>query len=99
VTERQRTQDRQDLCKPKKGGRDPQQNLEGGTEPPGRRALPDPQRRLATIRRGWAGRRDLLCQGRARRATRAAHALAYLHPAWHVAAVDRLEPRRSRRRS
>ena len=68
------------------------------TEPPRRRALPDPQRRLATIRRGGAGRRDLLRQGRARRATRAAHAVAHLHSAWHVAAIDRLEPRRSRRR-
>jgi hypothetical protein len=45
-------QDRQDLCQPNKGGRDPQQNLEGGTEPPWRRALPDPQRRLTTIRCG-----------------------------------------------
>ena len=29
----------------------------------------------------------------------ALHALAYLHPAWHVAAIDRLEPRGSLRRS
>ena len=77
------------------GGGDPRQGLEGAAEPSRCRALPDPQRRLGAICPGGAGRGDLLCEDRARRAACAAHALAHLHPAGLVAAIDRLEPRRS----
>ncbi len=77
------------------GGGDPQQGLGRAAEPSRRRPLPDPQRRYGAICPGRPGRGDLLLEDRTRCAACAAHALAHLHPARFVAAIDRFEPRRS----
>ena len=60
--------------------------------PPGRRALPHPQLRRAADRRQGARRRTPLCRPRARRAARAAHALAHLHARGGLAGVGRDQP-------
>ncbi len=91
--------DRQDLRQPAQGRRNPRQSLEGAARASRRRALSDPQRRLGEIRRSGARRGDLLFEDRAGGAARAAHAVAHLHPAGAVAAVDRVRTaRRTRRR-
>ena len=69
------------------------------TEPdhPGVRALPDPHLRQAATGAAWDSRRSPLRAGRARRATRPAHALAHLRPRRTLARRHQLEPRLRRR--
>ena len=68
-------------------------------EPSRRRALPDPQLRRAADRAAGHARRAPLRQDRARRAARAAHALAHLHPRRRLGRFGGDQPPLGRRRA
>ena len=74
------TAGRPDLCRLPQGGRDPREAVREVSRPSRRRALPDPQLRRAADRRSKGLHRGApLRRHRARRAARAAHAVAHLH--------------------